>query len=149
MKRIRELLASGKIVQGEALGDFQKKSGSGYEKLIAKVAAEAFDDVIPRFHIVRGATMEPKLFTFTGKIGATGNTIELTTGGRQFLINYRKLVNKSRFSWDGSVSPKTLHQRQSYMTKSAASICKGERSPNGASRSGNSRTANASTTRAM
>jgi hypothetical protein len=61
MKRIRELLASGTIVQGEALGDFQKKSGSGYEKLIAKVAAEAFDDVIPRFHIVRGATIEPKL----------------------------------------------------------------------------------------
>jgi hypothetical protein len=116
MKRIRELLGSGTIVQGEALGDFQKKSGGGYERLISKVAAEAFDDVIPRFHIVRGATIEPKLFTFTGKIGGTGNTIELTTGGRQFLIDYRKLVDYVavsgwvRFTEDFTSAPK-LHDK--------------------------------------
>jgi hypothetical protein len=116
MKRIRELLTSGTIAQGEALRNFQKKSGSGYEKLITKIAAEAFDDVIPRFHIVRGATIEPGLFTFSGKIGATGNTIELTTGGRQFLIDYRKLIDYVaisgwvRFTEDFTSAPK-LHDK--------------------------------------
>lgn len=39
------------------------------------------------------AMLDPKIFTFTGTIGATGSTIELTTGGRQFLIDYKKLVD--------------------------------------------------------
>jgi HNH endonuclease len=116
MRRIRELLASGLIAQGEPHRDFQKRNGKEYEKLIAKVAAEAFDDVIPRFHVVRGAAIDPKLFTFTGKIGAAGSTIELTAESRQFLINYRKLVEYVavsgwvRFTEDFTSAPK-LHDK--------------------------------------
>lgn len=116
MKRIRELLANGAIAQDEALKYFQKKNRGGYEALIANVAAEAFNDVIPRFHIVRGATVKPKLFTFDGKIGAIGNTIELTEGGRKFLINYRKLVDFVAVSgWvrftEGFTSAPKLHDK--------------------------------------
>ena len=116
MKRIRELAVSGTIALGETFRDFQKKSGSGYEKLIPKIAAEAFDDVIPLFHIVRGASIEPKLYTFTGKVGATGNTIELTTSGRHFLVDYGKLVDYVaiagwvRFTEDFTSAPK-LHDK--------------------------------------
>jgi HNH endonuclease len=81
-----------------------------------KVAAEAFDDVVPRFHVVRGVAIDPKIFTFTGKIGAAGDTIELTKGGRQFLIDYRKLVDYVavsgwvRFTEDFTSAPK-LHDK--------------------------------------
>jgi hypothetical protein len=116
MRRIRELMAGGEIAQSESLTEFQKRNGTEYERLVAKVAAEAFDDVVPRFHVVRGASIEPKIFTFTGKIGATGSTIELTTGGRQFLIDYSKLVEYVaisgwvRFTEDFTSAPK-LHDK--------------------------------------
>ena len=58
-----------------------------------RVAREAFDDVIPRFHIVHGAPIAPAIFTFTQEKGKAGDTIELTKGGRQFLIDYKKLVD--------------------------------------------------------
>ena len=64
-----------------------------YKTLLAGVAREAFDDVIPRFHIVHGAPIAPAIFTFTGKVGKAGDTIELTNGGRQFLIDYKKLID--------------------------------------------------------
>src|SRR6516164_8530467 len=67
MRRVRELMDSGTIAQGELLRDFQKKNSVEYERLVTKVAAEAFDDVIPRFHFVRGVAIDPKIFTFTGK----------------------------------------------------------------------------------
>ena len=35
----------------------------------------------------------PRFFTFIGKIGKAGDPIELTRGGRQFLIDYKKLVD--------------------------------------------------------
>ena len=57
-----------------------------------KVAWRAFDDVIPRFHIVHGAPISPSIFTFTQEKGKAGDTIEFTKGSRQFLIDYKKLV---------------------------------------------------------
>ena len=93
MKLIRQLLEAGKIIQGETFKDFQKRMPGEHKTLLAEVAREAFDDVIPRFHIVHGAPIAPAIFTFTGRTGKTGDTIELTKGGRQFLIDYKKLVD--------------------------------------------------------
>jgi hypothetical protein len=93
MKLIRQLVRAGKISQGETFRDFQRRIPDDHEMLVGRVAREAFDDVIPRFHTVHGAPIAPAIFTFTGKEGRAGDTIELTTGGRQFLIDYRKLVD--------------------------------------------------------
>jgi hypothetical protein len=93
MKLIRQLVIAGKISQGETLKDFQRRLPDDHETLVGTVAREAFDDVIPRFHNVHGAPIAPAIFTFTGKEGRAGDTIELTNGGRQFLIDYKKLVD--------------------------------------------------------
>jgi hypothetical protein len=93
MVRIRQLLKAEKITQGETLREFQNRMPEDYKTLHGRVAREAFDDVIPRFHIVHGAPIAPAIFTFTGREGKAGDTIKLTTGGRQFLIDYKKLVD--------------------------------------------------------
>ena len=93
MKLIRQLVNAGTITQGETLTDFKRRMPDEHNTLLAGVAREAFDDVIPRFHTVRGAPIAPAIFTFTGRIGKAGDTIELTHGGRQFLIDYKKLVD--------------------------------------------------------
>jgi HNH endonuclease len=64
-----------------------------HNTLLTGIEREAFDDVIPRFHTVHRVPLAPAIFTFTGKIGKAGDPIELTNGGRQFLIDYRKLVD--------------------------------------------------------
>ena len=116
MKRIRERLNDGTIAQGESLADFQKRNLAEYQRLVARIAAEAFDDVIPRFHIVRREAVDPKIFTFNGKIGASGPTIELTKGGKRFLTDYRKLVDYVavsgwvRFTEEFTSAPK-LHDK--------------------------------------
>ena len=61
--------------------------------LVAYVAKEAFDDVIPRFHKVRGAPIAPSIYNYTGTEGRAGETVELTPDGRRFLIDYRKLID--------------------------------------------------------
>jgi hypothetical protein len=86
MRRIRELLAGGTIEQGESLKNFKRRNVSEYERLVARVAREAFDDVIPRFHVVRRKAVDPKIFTFTGRIGAAGSTIE-TNNRRQTIFD--------------------------------------------------------------
>ena len=53
MRRIRELLSAGAIKNGESIKNFKKRNVSEYERLVARIAREAFDDVIPRFHVVR------------------------------------------------------------------------------------------------
>ena len=93
MKLIRHLVETGAIDQGETLQDFAKRAPEDHRALVNHVAREAFDDVIPRFHIVRTAEIHPKIFTFTGGPGRAGNLITLTDGGREFLIRYRKLVD--------------------------------------------------------
>ena len=71
----------------------QQHRPSEYERLLGKVAREVFNDAIPRFHIVRGSPIKPAIFTFSGAVGKAGDTIELTRGGRQFLIEYSKIVD--------------------------------------------------------
>ena len=116
MRRIRELSNTGTIAQDDSLKNFRKKSPENCERLVARIAADAFDDVIPRFHNVRGRAIDPKIFTFAGEIGAAGSTIELTKGGKQFLIDYRKLVDYVavsgwvRFTEEFTSAPK-LHDK--------------------------------------
>ena len=93
MVRIRQLLKDGMIKQGETLKDFQKRCQRIQSAARDRVGRRAFDDVIPRFHIVHGAPIAPVIFTFTQEKGKAGGTIELTNGGRQFLIDYKKLVD--------------------------------------------------------
>jgi hypothetical protein len=93
MKLIRKLAYTDTIVQGETLADFKKRQPSKYDALVTGIGREAFDDVIPRFHTVHSAPIAPAVFTFTGRIGKAGDPIELTHGGRQFLIEYGKLVD--------------------------------------------------------
>jgi hypothetical protein len=65
MKRIRELIKAGNIGHGDA-SRFQKVEPDKHKMLVARVAREAFDDVVPRFHQVRGVPIFPKIYSFTG-----------------------------------------------------------------------------------
>jgi HNH endonuclease len=93
MKLVRRLVGTGAIVQGEMLTDFKRRMPEEHKMLLAAVAREAFDDVIPRFHIVHAAAIAPTIFTFTGTVGRAGDIIELTNRSRQFLIDYKKLID--------------------------------------------------------
>jgi len=93
MKLIRKLAYTGTIMQGEGLANFKNRMPNQHYSLLAGIEREAFDDVIPRFHIVHRAPIAPAVFRFSGRIGKAGDPIELTQGGRQFLIEYKKLVD--------------------------------------------------------
>ena len=93
MKKIRELVIAGDIGHGDSLHDFQRKRPEKHKMLAAHVAKEAFDDVIPRFHKVRGEPISPNIYNYTGSEGRVGELIELTSEGRRFLIEYRKLID--------------------------------------------------------
>jgi hypothetical protein len=93
MKRIRRLIDVGTITHGETLKDFQRRMPKEHKMLIGSIARQAFDDVIPRFHIVHGKQIDPRIFTFTGKPGKADDAIELTDGGRQFLIDHQDLID--------------------------------------------------------
>jgi len=112
----RQSANAGTIIQGERLRDFQRRMPGEHQKLLAGVARGAFDDVIPRFHSVHGAPIAPAIFTFTGREGKAGDTIELTNGGRQFLIDYRKFIDYVAVSgWvrftEGFTSAPRLHDK--------------------------------------
>jgi len=114
MKLIRQLVEAGKIDQGETLKAFGTRMPGEYTALVITIAREAFDDVIPRFHIVRGAPFTPAIFTFTGTPGKAGDVIKLTDNSRQFLINYKKLIDYVAVSgWvrftEGFTSAPRLH----------------------------------------
>jgi 5-methylcytosine-specific restriction endonuclease McrA len=116
MKRIRQLVNAGTIKQGETLKDFKRRMPEEYKTLLDGVAREAFDDVIPRFHNVSGEPITPSIFTFTGKAGKAGDTIELTNGSRRFLIKYKKHIDyvavsgRVRFTEEFTSAPK-LHDK--------------------------------------
>jgi|SRR5262245_56365247 len=93
MKLVRQLINTGVVKQAETLKDFQRKNPQQYDKLIERIARAAFDDVIPRFHIIHDEPIATKIFEFTGRIGKAGDTIQLTEGGKLLLIEYRKLVD--------------------------------------------------------
>ena len=116
VKLIRQLAEAGKIDQGETLRDFEKRLPKEHTALVSQVARAAFDDVIPHFHIVRNAEINPTIFTFTGKPGKAGDVIELTDGGREFLIQYKKLIDYVAVSgWvrftEGFTSAPKLHDK--------------------------------------
>jgi hypothetical protein len=75
------------------LADFRPKSPVEYQALLAEVERDAFDDVIPRFHNVRGTPITPSLFTFTGREGQAGNAITLTGTGRAVLLEHGTLLD--------------------------------------------------------
>ena len=60
MRLIRDLLNTHRISEKTTLQEFQ--ATDGYKKLVRQVAREAFDDVIPRLHTVRGGEQKPKLY---------------------------------------------------------------------------------------
>jgi hypothetical protein len=93
MVLVRRLVRDGKITPGQTLKDFQRRMPGEYGRLLNEVERKAFDDVIPRFHTVHGEPIKTAIFTFTGCEGNAGDTIELTKDGRQFLIDYRKLID--------------------------------------------------------
>ena len=116
MVRIRQLFRAGKIKEGETLKDFRKRVPEEHKALVGRIAREAFDDVIPRFHIVHGAPISPAIFTFVKANGKSGETIKLTSGGRQFLLDYKNLIDYVaisgwvRFSEQFTSAPK-LHDK--------------------------------------
>ena len=93
MKLIRRRLHAGTIVEGESLAEFKHRSPQEHQVLLEQIAQRAFDDVIPRFHIVRGVPKTPAIYQFTGHPGHAGDTIKLTPDGRQFLIEHKKLID--------------------------------------------------------
>jgi len=116
MVLIRQLLEAGKINTGESLRDFQKRSPNEYDSLVGSIAQKAFDDVIPRFHVVRAAPITPLIFTFTGRPGRAGDQIELTKGGRKFLFAHKRLIDYVAVSgWvrftEGFTSAPKLHDK--------------------------------------
>ena len=68
-------MEEGDIGHVEFLHDFQKRKPEKYKMLVARVAKEAFDDVIPRFHKVRG---EPIDQTYTPIPGLKGELANLS-----------------------------------------------------------------------
>jgi hypothetical protein len=93
MTLIRKMAVAGKIRQGESLYAFKRRTPEEFGMLIGRVTKDAFDYVIPCFHTVRGSPVIPAIYSFTGREGNAGDTIELTKGGRQFLIDNGKLVD--------------------------------------------------------
>jgi hypothetical protein len=65
MRLIRNLLGINLISEKTTLQEFQ--ATDGYKRLVKQVAREAFDDVLPRLHTVRGAEQKPKLYEQEGE----------------------------------------------------------------------------------
>ena len=116
MKLIRDRLKSGIVKHGETLNDFQRHNAVEYQTLLSTIAKETFDDVIPRFHTVHGSQISPPIFEFTGSVGRAGDTVQLTEGGRNFLVEYAKLITYVAVSgWvrftEGFTSAPKLHDK--------------------------------------
>ena len=68
----------------------ERRNQNGTNFLLAR---EAFNDVIPRFHKVRGTPIAPIIYNYTEAEGRAGEAVELTPDGRCFLIEYSKLID--------------------------------------------------------
>jgi hypothetical protein len=64
MRLIRDLLGIHRISEKTVLRKFE--ATDDYKKLVKQVAREAFNDVIPRLHTVRGGEQKPKLYEQEG-----------------------------------------------------------------------------------
>lgn len=133
MVMIRQLVTGGKIQPGEAPRSFQKRWPEEYQALLDRVTRQAFDYVIPCFHTVHGAPITPAIFTFTGTEGKAGDTIELTKGGRQFLIDNGKIVDSVAVSgWvrftEAFTSAPRLHDKISGISVTRGSVSKWRKS---------------------
>lgn len=93
MVQIRRLVKQGIVDQGDSLIAFAKHSPDKYERLLHVIENEAFDDVIPRFHNVRGKNVSPMLFHFTGKVGDAGEGITLTSDSKAALIDNGQVID--------------------------------------------------------
>ena len=71
MRLIRDLLDTQRISEKTTLQGFQ--ATDGYKRLVRQVAREAFDDVIPRLHIVRGGEQKPTLYEQEGEVIRIGD----------------------------------------------------------------------------
>jgi hypothetical protein len=72
--------------------------------------------VIPRFHTVHGSPVSPAIFEWTGSVGRVDDTIQLTGGGREFLVEYANLITYVAISgWvrftEGFTSAPKLHDK--------------------------------------
>jgi hypothetical protein len=65
MRLIRNLLDINLISEKTTLQEFQ--ATDDFKRLVKQVAREAFDDVLPRLHTVRGAEQKPKLYEQEGE----------------------------------------------------------------------------------
>jgi hypothetical protein len=116
MTQIRELMKTGMVKHGETLKEFKKRASTQYATLRTKIAKECFEDVIPRFHSVRGAAITPEIFRYTGTVGRAGDTIELTSDSTRFVTAYAKLIDYVavsgwvRFTEQFTAAPK-LHDK--------------------------------------
>ena len=68
----------------------ERRNQNGTNFLLAR---EAFNDVIPRLHKVRGTPIAPIIYNYTEAEGRAGEAVELTPDGRCFLIEYSKLID--------------------------------------------------------
>ena len=93
MIQIRKQVKQGVIKQGESLAAFKKRSPGEYGKLLRVVQKGAFDDVIPRFHSVRGKSVTPVLYHFRGQVGNAGDEINLTSDSKAALKEYGQAID--------------------------------------------------------
>jgi hypothetical protein len=145
MKLIRQLVKNNAVVEGETITDFQKRRPQEYQALIDKVARRAFDDVIPRFHIVHDEPIHTVIYEFSGRVGDVDDTIQLTKGGRQSITRSLLITLPRQVGFDLQRASLRLH---GFTTKSMVPICEGERSHDGNLPSWRSKTEDAFTTRA-
>lgn len=90
MVAIRKLIAKGEVRHGQTLSEFKKKHSAQYDALWSLTEKYAFNDVIDRFHNVRGNVVKPTLFSFFEK---PRQSILLTVDFRRFLMEYGRPID--------------------------------------------------------
>ncbi len=85
------------IPEKTALQEFE--ATDDYKKLVKQVAREAFDDVIPRLHTVRGGEQKPKLYE------QDGDRIRIEDRTFEFLKSHSQVITQLAIvRWLGSRS---------------------------------------------
>ena len=71
MRYIRKAISDAGSTEEISVEDYRRKHRNDYETLVKRVARGAFRDVIPRFHMISGHSVEPRIY----EIDAEGITI--------------------------------------------------------------------------